>query len=80
MLYRVSEWCDDMTDKRTIDKVRLLDTGKPDEMLARIEKLKRELPQVAEQMAMLAKIRRIAYEAHIAEGFTPEQALVLCCK
>jgi len=40
----------------------------------------RELPAQVQLMAVQAKMHRISYDAHIKEGFTPDQALVLCMK
>lgn len=38
------------------------------------------LPQEIERAVLVARVRRIHYEAAIAQGFTPEQALALCMK
>ena len=49
-----------------------------DEMQAGVEAIKRNLASYIEMTETLAKIRRASYNAHIKEGFTPEEALVLC--
>ena len=36
------------------------------------------MPMVARQAALLAKMRRLHYDASIAHGFSPEDALILC--
>ena len=52
----------------------------PDKMTEAVENLRRNLASVIEFHAINATIRRKAYLAHIAEGFTPEQALELVKK
>lgn len=42
-----------------------------DEVLHAFETLKAVLPE-------LVRLRKMAYDAYIAEGFTKEEALVLC--
>ena len=44
------------------------------------ETLRLMLPEVAEEALLLAKVRRAHFEASIKEGFSPDQALVLCMK
>lgn len=48
-----------------------------DEMQAGIEHLKRMLPQVNEHTVLIAKVKRAAYLAFVAEGFTESEALEL---
>lgn len=60
------------------DKIRLLPQREADEAVAAVEALKRELPTLMEHAKSIAKLRRAAYLAHIDEGFTPQEALVLC--
>lgn len=57
--------------------LKVLNIGDKDEMIASLEKLKRNLPNIIEAMQLSAKIRRSAYLAFVAEGFTEEQALEL---
>lgn len=45
---------------------------------AEIEQLRRILPLMAEHVGLVATLRINSYRAHIAAGFTPEQALQLC--
>ena len=52
----------------------------PDKMTEAVESMKRNLPDLIEYHKACAEIRRKAYQAHIAEGFTPEQALELVKK
>ena len=61
-----------------MDKITLLDTGGKNETAAAFEKLKRELPVIVENMVVVAKLKKAAYDAYIEYGFTPEQALELC--
>lgn len=44
------------------------------------DKIRRELDAMIEATRLIAKYRRAAYEAYLAEGFTAEQALQLCTK
>lgn len=60
------------------DNIKSIDLGKKDERQAAIEKLKREIPHIAEGAALLAKVRRIHYLAYLEEGFTADQAILLC--
>lgn len=62
------------------ENITLLASKKPDEQRAAIERLKREMGNMIEAAAVIAKIRRISFEAYVKEGFTPEQALALCMK
>lgn len=52
--------------------------GDKNEMRAALEQMKRSLPIYREHAVTLAKIRKASFDAHIAEGFTPAQALELC--
>jgi len=36
------------------------------------------MPGVKRQAELLAKMRRLHYDASIAQGFTPDDALILC--
>lgn len=36
------------------------------------------MPQYKELVKQLARVQRMAYDAYIVEGFTPEQATILC--
>jgi hypothetical protein len=49
-----------------------------DSLKGEVEKLRRVLPLLIENNKLVAKMRRAAYEAYIAEGFTEAQALQLC--
>ena len=60
------------------DKIKLLDTGGKNEMIAAFESLKRELPSILQQVAVIAEIRKASFDAHVKHGFTEEQALELC--
>lgn len=57
--------------------LKLLEIGDKDEMVASLEKLKRNLPNIIEAMHLSAKIKRAAYLAFIEQEFTEEQALEL---
>jgi hypothetical protein len=59
-------------------KVTTFPDGDKNEKLAELEKLKRDLPLFLEYCAISAQIKRASYEAHIKQGFTPDQALELC--
>lgn len=58
--------------------MKVVGIGDKDEMRAALEQMKRSLPVYKEHAGILAKIRKASYDAHIAEGFTPAQALELC--
>lgn len=49
-----------------------------DDMKASVEMIKRTMDTWVEFGKQLARIRRAHYDAYILEGFTPEQALILC--
>ena len=47
---------------------------------AAFDNIERMIPDFVKEAAMIARIRRINYDASIKEGFTPEQALTVCMK
>ena len=49
-----------------------------DKLRGEVEKLKRLLPLLIENNALLAKMQRAKFVAYVDEGFTAEQALILC--
>lgn len=49
-----------------------------DKLRANMEQMKRELPVYIEYTMLVAEIRRASFDAHMAQGFTPQQALELC--
>jgi hypothetical protein len=58
--------------------VRALPQVETDKLRAAVEKMRRTLPLLIEYYQIDAKIRKARYEALIAEGFNPAQALELC--
>jgi len=56
----------------------VLNFDKPDEMKAAVEQLKRSLPMMVEHARIVAQMRWASFQAHLDQGFTPEQALELC--
>lgn len=50
------------------------------ESAALAEKLKRDLEPNMDIARTIARYRRAAFLAYVAEGFTEAQALELCCK
>ena len=50
---------------------------KKDEVKAAFEKLVRDMPVTIKHIALMAQLRKAAYDACLKEGFTPEQALEL---
>lgn len=59
------------------DNIKKVDF-KSDEASAALEILKREIGTMVEYQALLAQVHKASYDAHIAQGFTEEQALELC--
>lgn len=51
---------------------------KKDDLKAAVDAMKRSLPAFIEMQSLIAQMRKASYDAHIKQGFTPEQALVLC--
>lgn len=49
-----------------------------DELVKSIELMRRQAELIAEASKLIAAQRKASYDAHIAAGFTPEQALILC--
>ncbi len=49
-----------------------------DDVKASIEYLTRNMDDMVELMRLDATMKRIKYDSFIAEGFTPEEALLLC--
>lgn len=49
-----------------------------DELRATMELMKRSLPVYIDYTLVVAQIRRASFDAHIAQKFSPEQALELC--
>ena len=63
------------------DKPTVIDMpGKPDQFAAAVEHAKRQLAATIELQQHLAKVRRAAFLAYVAEGFNEAQALELCSK
>jgi hypothetical protein len=56
---------------------RVIDNAKSNAAYAHLERL---MPDVARQADLVARIRWINYDASIRQGFTPEQAIILCLK
>lgn len=51
--------------------------AKPDAMAELLRKAESEMPEFHKLMAFEAKRKRVAFEAYVTAGFTPEQALTL---
>ena len=60
------------------DNVSLIGTGDKDEFIAAVESMKRTAETQKEYYKVLAESRKSSYDSHVANGFTPEQALELC--
>lgn len=65
-----------MTDRD--EKPTVVNLPKRDDAQAAVAQLSRMMPALIEHAQMQAKIRRAAYLALVAEGFTEAQALDLC--
>jgi hypothetical protein len=64
-----------MADDRNV--LKLAASGKPDKLAADVAELRSLLPARIEYQKVMAKLQREAYDAYLAEGFTPAQALEL---
>lgn len=53
---------------------------KPNEIAAAGDRLRRDLDALVANQPAIARVRRAAYLALVAEGFTEAQALELCSK
>lgn len=51
-----------------------------DDFVAAVEQIKRNKAAHIDIQSVLAEVRKASYEAHLAQGFTPEQSLILCQK
>ena len=54
---------------------RMMDAASTEALFAAAENA---LPGVKRQAELMAKMRRLHYDASIAQGFTPDDALILC--
>ena len=54
---------------------RMMDDAKTDALFAAAHAA---MPGVKRQAELMAKMRRLHYDASIAQGFTPDEALTLC--
>jgi hypothetical protein len=48
------------------------------ELARSIRRLREEMPMQLELQQLLARITKAKYDALVAEGFTPDQALTIC--
>ncbi len=64
-----------MGDKDNV--LKLATSGQPDKITAAVAELRRMLPGQIEYHRIMAKVKREAFKAYVAEGFTDEQALDL---
>lgn len=62
-----------------MDNVIGLPSKKDDQAVALAE-LRKNLKFMIEMQPMMAYLRKASYDAHIKEGFTPEQALIIAIK
>lgn len=58
------------------DKIRSIPTEQ-DKMAGNVQAMKRALPNLKEYLQIKAEMGRAYYDALLAEGFTPEEALYL---
>jgi hypothetical protein len=63
-----------MTDKPNIHAL----PSATDETQASVDAMIRILPILTRAASEIARYRKASYDAHIAAGFTPDQALILC--
>lgn len=62
------------------DKITVLSNTEKDEQLAALQAFLRNQLILTEYVTALAKLRKHSFDAHLAQGFTQEQALELCRK
>lgn len=60
------------------NKVYALPNIDQDALKGAVEAMVRAMPAYEGYVKQLARIRKHAYDAYIVEGFTPEQATILC--
>ncbi len=60
------------------DNLTLITSKQKDDFMTSVAVLKRDLPALIEHAKLVAKLRKESYDAHIANGFTKDQALKLC--
>jgi hypothetical protein len=52
----------------------------PDKMAEALDHVRRNMQAIVDYQILMAQVRRSAYDAHVDEGFTPEQSLELVKK
>jgi hypothetical protein len=62
------------------DKIIELPNIERDNLLAKLEEIKRNLPHILEYSKITAELRWNQYQAYIAQGFSEQQALFLISK
>lgn len=60
------------------DNITPLPQIEHDKLVAAVEQLRRNLPHLVEYHKLDAKMKKAKYDALVAEGFHPVQALELC--
>ena len=60
--------------------VSVLPNVEKDKLAAAVEQFRRNAELLIEHHAIMARVRRGAYEAYLNQGFTADQALELCTK
>lgn len=50
------------------------------EIAAAVANIRKDLDSMIEMQGYIAKMRRASFDEHVKQGFSPEQALVLCMK
>lgn len=52
----------------------------PTDIAKAVSAFRRDIVLMCELQSYLAQMRKASYDAHIKEGFSPEQAILLCMK
>ena len=67
-------------DKNPLDLKSFKGKAKKNELKEAMRKFQEEMPNILENMALIANLTKAKYDSLVKEGFTPTQAIELCKK